>query len=93
MQIELSTLKSEFPAAHQRLTIQYGGVKWRAMHFISELIGITRQHFCRGAVVHAGTLLEVLPIEIVTHPWREHVALKVAQFVEATFGGWQKPNL
>ncbi len=48
-----------------------------------------------GAVVRAGTSPEGLPIgvQIVANPWREDVALKVAQFVEATFGGWQKPSL
>jgi amidase len=47
------------------------------------------------AVVRAGTSPEGLPIgvQIVANPWREDVALKVAQFVEETFGGWQKPPL
>ncbi len=48
-----------------------------------------------AAVVRVGTSPEGLPIgvQIVANPWREDVALKVAQFVEATFGGWQKPPL
>jgi amidase len=48
-----------------------------------------------AAVVRAGTSLEGLPIgvQIVANPWREDVALKVAQFVEEAFGGWQKPDL
>lgn len=48
-----------------------------------------------AAVVRAGTSPEGLPIgvQIVANPWREDVALKVAQFVEKTFGGWQKPPL
>jgi amidase len=48
-----------------------------------------------AAVVRAGTSPEGLPIgvQIVANPWREDVALKVAQFVEKTFSGWQKPSL
>ncbi len=48
-----------------------------------------------AAVVRAGTSPEGLPIgvQIVANPWREDVALKVAQFVEEAYGGWQKPNL
>lgn len=48
-----------------------------------------------AAVVRVGTSPEGLPIgvQIVANPWREDVALKVARFVEATFGGWQKPPL
>lgn len=48
-----------------------------------------------AAVVRAGTSPEGLPIgvQIVANPWREDVALKVAQFVEQTFGGWQKPQV
>ncbi len=45
-----------------------------------------------AAVVRAGTSPEGLPIgvQIVANPWREDVALKVAKFIETTFGGWQK---
>jgi amidase len=48
-----------------------------------------------AAVVRAGTSPEGLPVgvQIVANPWREDVALKVAQFVDETFGGWQKPLL
>lgn len=48
-----------------------------------------------AAVVRVGTSPESLPIgvQIVANPWREDVALKVAQFVEERFGGWQKPPL
>jgi amidase len=48
-----------------------------------------------AAVVRAGTSSDGLPIgvQIVANPWREDVALRVAQFVEQTFGGWQKPPL
>jgi amidase len=48
-----------------------------------------------GVVVRAGTSPEGLPIgvQILAKPWREDVALAVAQFVEAEFGGWQPPPL
>jgi amidase len=48
-----------------------------------------------AAVVRAGTSPEGLPIgvQLVANPWREDVALRVAKFVESTFGGWQKPPL
>jgi amidase len=48
-----------------------------------------------AVVVRAGTSPEGLPIgvQIVANPWREDVALKVAQVVEQAFGGWQKPHL
>jgi amidase len=48
-----------------------------------------------GVVVRAGTSPEGLPIgvQILAKPWREDVALAVAQFVEAEFGGWQPPTL
>ncbi|MAS38268.1 MAG: amidase [Anaerolineaceae bacterium] len=48
-----------------------------------------------GVVVRAGTSPEGLPIgvQVIARPWREDVALAVAQFVESTFGGWQPPEL
>lgn len=48
-----------------------------------------------GAVVRAGTSPEGLPIgvQIVARPWREDVALAVAQHIETTFGGWQPPPM
>ena len=47
------------------------------------------------AVVRCGTSPEGLPIgvQVVTHPWREDVALAAAQHLEKTFGGWQRPPL
>ena len=46
-----------------------------------------------GAVVRCGTSPEGLPIgvQIVAHPWREDVALAVAQYLETNLGGWQSP--
>jgi amidase len=48
-----------------------------------------------GAVVRGGTSPEGLPIgvQIVARPWREDVALAVAQYIETALGGWQRPPL
>ncbi|HEY9204975.1 MAG TPA: amidase [Candidatus Methanoperedens sp.] len=47
-----------------------------------------------AAVVRAGTSSEGLPIgvQIVARPWREDVALAVAQYIEKVLGGWQPPS-
>ena len=47
------------------------------------------------AVVRCGTSPEGLPIgvQVVARPWREDVALAVAQYLEKTFGGWQSPPI
>jgi amidase len=48
-----------------------------------------------AAVVRAGTSPEGLPIgvQVVARPWRDDVALAVAQHIEAVTGGWQRPTL
>ncbi len=48
-----------------------------------------------AAVVRAGTSQGGLPIgvQIVARPWREDVALAVAQVVQDALGGWQRPAL
>ena len=48
-----------------------------------------------GVVVRAGTSPEGLPIgvQVVARPWREDVALAVAQQLETALGGWQQPPL
>jgi amidase len=48
-----------------------------------------------GAVVRGGTSPEGLPIgvQIVARPWREDVALAMAQYLEGALGGWQRPPL
>lgn len=48
-----------------------------------------------AAVIRAGTSPEGLPIgvQIVARPWREEVALAVAQHLETALGGWQRPPL
>jgi amidase len=46
-------------------------------------------------VVRAGTSPEGLPIgvQVVARPWREDVAIAVAQELERALGGWQSPHL
>ena len=46
-------------------------------------------------IVRAGTSPEGLPIgvQVVAQPWRDDVALAVAQHIETVTGGWQKPEL
>jgi amidase len=48
-----------------------------------------------AVVVRGGTSPEGLPlgIQVVARPWREDVALAVAQYLETTLGGWQRPPL
>ena len=48
-----------------------------------------------SAVVRGGTSDEGLPIgvQIAAAPWREDVALAVAQHLETTLGGWQRPPI
>ena len=48
-----------------------------------------------GAVVRGGTSPEGLPIgvQVVARPWREDVALAVAQHIETAWGGWQRAPL
>jgi len=45
------------------------------------------------AVVRAGTDPNGLPIgvQVVARPWRDDVALAVAQAIEGALGGWQPP--
>ena len=48
-----------------------------------------------AVVVRAGTSSEGLPIgvQVVGRPWRDDVALAVAQHIEAALGGWIRPEL
>ncbi len=48
-----------------------------------------------AAVVRGGATEKGLPMgaQIVARPWREDVALAVAQFLQDTLGGWQRPCL
>lgn len=48
-----------------------------------------------AVVVRAGASPEGLPIgvQIIARPWREDVAIAVAQHVETALGGWQHPPL
>jgi len=46
-----------------------------------------------AVIVRVGTSTEGLPVgvQVVARPWRDEVALAVAAFLEAHFGGWQPP--
>ncbi len=48
-----------------------------------------------AVVARGGTSPEGLPIgvQVVARPWREDVALAVAQQIETISGGWQKPSI
>jgi amidase len=48
-----------------------------------------------AAVVRVGTARDGLPIgvQIISKPWKEEVALAIAQHLERTLGGWQQPPL
>ena len=48
-----------------------------------------------AAVVRGGTTQEGLPIgvQIIAQPWREDVALAVAQCLQQALGGWQRPPI
>lgn len=48
-----------------------------------------------SVAVRAGALPAGLPIgvQVVARPWREDVALAVAQYIETALGGWQPPPL
>ncbi|MDH5732886.1 MAG: amidase [Candidatus Bathyarchaeota archaeon] len=48
-----------------------------------------------SVVVRGGTSPEGLPIgvQVVARPWREDIALAVAQNIETILGGWQRPPL
>jgi amidase len=47
------------------------------------------------AVVRCGWSAERLPIgvQLVAGPWRDHVALAAAAYLEQAFGGWEEPPL
>jgi amidase len=48
-----------------------------------------------AAVVRGGMTQNALPIgvQIVARPWREDVAMAVAQVLQDAFGGWQRPPM
>lgn len=48
-----------------------------------------------AVIVRVGTTADGLPVgvQVVARPWRDDVALAVAAFLEARFGGWQPPTL
>lgn len=48
-----------------------------------------------GAVVRAGATAAGLPVgvQVVAHPWQDHVALAAALEIERALGGWQPPTM
>jgi amidase len=48
-----------------------------------------------SVTVRGGTSPEGLPlgVQVIARPWREDVALAVAQHIETALGGWQPPSL
>ena len=48
-----------------------------------------------AVIVRVGATADGLPVgvQVVARPWRDDVALAVAAFLEARFGGWQPPAL
>ena len=46
-----------------------------------------------AVIVRVGATQDGLPVgvQVVARPWRDDVALAVAAFLEARFGGWQPP--
>ena len=48
-----------------------------------------------AAVVRVGTARDGLPIgvQIISKPWREDIALAIAQHLQEMLGGWQQPPL
>ena len=48
-----------------------------------------------AVVVRAGTSPEGLPIgiQIVSRPWKEHVALALARYIEDQMGTWPRPGM
>ena len=60
-------------------------------------VSFTHQFNLNGwpaAVVRAGTSYEGLPIgvQVAARPWREDVALVIAQRIEEALGGWKQPK-
>jgi amidase len=47
-----------------------------------------------AATVRCGTSPEGLPIgvQVIAHPWQDHIALAAARVLESAYGGWQPPS-
>lgn len=80
------TPASEYPAPRHGTPQADGGVAYTLPYSLTGYPAV---------VVRAGTSPEGLPIgvQVVARPWREEVALAVAQLIERDFGGWQRPPL
>jgi amidase len=80
---------SAYPALPHGTTMSFN-----TAHFIS----YTNVYNLAGwpaVAVRAGTSPEDLPIgvQVVARPWRDDVALAIAQHIETALGGWQRPPL
>jgi amidase len=80
-----------FPAPHHGASFDPDGMCLPAYSYTMtyNLTGLP------SVVVRAGTSPEGLPIgiQVVARPWRDDVALAVAQHIESVIGGWQRPKL
>ena len=75
--------------------LEHGGSQQEEMRGGFSYSSVYNQTGWPGVVVRGGTSPEGLPIgvQVVARPWREDVALAVAQQIETVSGGWQRPNL
>jgi len=78
-----------YPAAAHGITFVEGHLNAFSYTYTYNLTGWP------GAVVRGGASPEGLPIgvQVVARPWREDIALAVAQHLESALGGWQRPLL
>ncbi len=76
-----------YPAAAHGITFVEGHLNAFSYTYTYNLTGWP------GAVVRGGASPQGLPIgvQVVARPWREDVALAVAQHLESALGGWQPP--
>jgi amidase len=80
-----------FPAPHHGASFDADGM-WVPAYSYTMTYNLTG---LPSVVVRAGTSPEGLPIgvQVVARPWRDDVALAVAQHIESVTGGWQRPTL
>lgn len=78
-----------FPAPPHGITLDDDKIPGFSYTFTYNLTGWP------AVVVRGGTSPEGLPIgvQVVARPWREDMALTVAQHIETVLGGWQPPPL
>jgi hypothetical protein len=52
-----------------------------------------KPEFTKSGAISQSNLPQPIGVRIVTAPWRENIALAVAQHLKAVSGGWQQPLL